>query len=307
MSNHDKNLDLVSSKTGLVILTVAYNSKSSIGVLGASLTTQSTKPLLWLIVDNSPINYPLNPHLVGSIGKMINIRLITGEEGAGFAAGCNRGLQWLADWGWQGWVWLLNPDATLVQKGIIANLIKISQHLPEKALLGTAVYDLKGNLERSAGWISSGLNFRKHTITANRTRTKSRSLLTKVDWLSGCSILLKPSFHSPPPRFDEQFPLYYEDLDFCLRQAAHGTAILWTDAISIQHQRAGGSDTPSQRRLRLSTISYLRYLQRHHPHLQLYLRSLRLLSLTLLRLPIQPRRSLAVLQGLWEATTVPIL
>lgn len=241
-------------------------------------------------------------------GEALNIHLISGKEGSGFGSGCNLGLQWLADNEWDSWVWILNPDVILSEGNELARLNRIQRDLPNQAIVGTAVRNSNGTPEESAGWIDTGLCFRKRATVSlsNEDYIHNTSTLVNVDWVSGCNMLLKPSSHSSPPRFDEQFPLYYEDLDFCLRQAQNGSSILWTDAITIHHERGGGSQTPSQRRLRLSTIGYIRFLQRHRPRWQLHLRSARLLGLALLRLPFQPKLRIAVLQGWWEAIRLPI-
>ena len=62
--------------------------------------------------------------------------------------------------------------------------------------------------------------------------------------------------HQPPARFDPCFPLYYEDMDLCLRLAQQGAPVLWLPQPVIGHQRGEGSLTPSSRRLELSTTSY---------------------------------------------------
>ncbi len=49
------------------------------------------------------------------------------------------------------------------------------------------------------------------------------------------------------------------------------------------------------------TVSYLRFLRRHRPGWVLALRNLRLLLMTLLRLPVRRKRSWATLVALVEA------
>jgi N-acetylglucosaminyl-diphospho-decaprenol L-rhamnosyltransferase len=302
-----KPLEAPQENRDLAILTVAYKSDHSLIKLASSIAKQSIKPAAWLIVDNSPANLRLNPECLQLCGETIKIHVLTGQEDAGFAAGCNTGLQWLDEQKWAGWAWLLNPDTIFCDDNTIAKIIRDQHGFPVNALIGTAVRDSNGELEQSAGWINQGLNFRKQRISqANLPDPESASTIIDVNWLSGCSMLLQPAILKQSPRFDEQFPLYYEDLDFCLRQAAHGIGVVWSNVVTVQHQRGEGSRTPSQRRLRLSTVGYLRFLQRHRPRWQLYLRSLRLLIMAFGRLPVQPRRALAVLQGWWEAMRYPI-
>ena len=119
-----------------------------------------------------------------------------------------------------------------------------------------------------------------------------------MDWLSGCSLILCPTAHQPPARFDPGYPLYYEDLDLSRRLAASGAPLLWLPAPELGHHRGEGSRTPSSRRLHLSTRSYCRYLHQHCALWVQVLRLLRLLLTALLRLPLQPRRGWAVLSGI---------
>ena len=87
-------------------------------------------------------------------------------------------------------------------------------------------------------------------------------------------------------------------MDLCLRLAHQGTPVLWLPQPVIVHRKGTGSVAPGARRLQLSTLSYLRFLRRYSPGWVVALRSLRLLLLSLLRLPLRPRRSLAVLQAM---------
>ena len=119
----------------------------------------------------------------------------------------------------------------------------------------------------------------------------------ELDWLSVCSLCLRPTAHDPSARFDPTFPLCYEDMDLCLRLKRQGAPILWLPRPVVVHQRGEGSRVGSGRRLRLSTISYLRFLRRHCPGWVLAIRSLRLVLKNLLMLPLRPRRSLAALMA----------
>jgi hypothetical protein len=74
--------------------------------------------------------------------------------------------------------------------------------------------------------------------------------------------------------------------------------VLWLPHPAVVHRRGTGSAAPGPRRVRLSTLSYLRFLRRHCPAWVFALRAGRLLLLSLLRLPRAPRRSQAALGGL---------
>ncbi|MCX5931255.1 MAG: glycosyltransferase family 2 protein [Cyanobacteria bacterium] len=290
-----------------MVLSVAYHSLDALQQLGTDLARQSLSPIRWLVVDNSPLSAPLRVSDLSraSCGPELELELVAGSEGDGFGAGCNRGFEHLARRGWGGWIWLLNPDTALPAGDELERLSLALARLSPLALLGTAVRSGSGELEPSGGWIDPGAHFRRRRVSAASAADSSGSATGTVPlhWLSGCSLLMRPSAHSPPARFDPAFPLYYEDMDLCLRLAAAGAPVLWWPALAVTHQRGAGSHTPSERRQRLSTLSYLRFLRRHRPGWVLALRSLRLLLMTLLRLPGRPKRSWATLVAMAAAMT----
>lgn len=282
----------------VAIVSVAYNSQGPLKSLAVDLGRQGHAPLRWLIVDQAPCSAPVAPTELQPLLGAVELVLLPGEEGHGFAAGCNHALDWLQQRGYERWIWLLNPDTSLPRGDELARLASLLAEQDQKAVVGTAVRLSDGRLEPSGGWISPGLNFRQRHL--NQSYCEIRTSLA-LDWLSGCSLLMKPSAHCPPARFDPRFPLYYEDLDLCLRLKRGGAQVLWMPEIVVLHQRGKGSRTSSSRRLQLSTISYLRFLRRYTAPRVVRLRSLRLLIHTVLRLPLQPRRGFAVLRGFRQA------
>ncbi len=292
----------------LVVVTVAYHSGAVLAALAADLSAQSEPAEAWLVVDNSPVSARLDPvplAAAASGGAPLPVRRLEGREGDGFGAGCNRALEALEQESWQGWVWLLNPDAALPRGDELAQLRQRLRQLPQRALVGTAVADGRGDYEASGGWFDRGFNFRGRRLEPASAIAADPEQPVAVDWLSGCSLALRPAAHRSAPRFDAGFPLYYEDMDLCLRLGRQGAPVLWLSAPAIVHRKGTGSAAPGPRRLQLSSLSYLRFLRRHCPGWVVAVRVLRLLLLTLLRLPLHPRRSLAVLGAMLTVLREP--
>jgi len=278
----------------LVVVSVAYHSQGPLTSLAVDLGQQLNAPLAWLVVDNAPLSAPLDPLALQAQLGDVPLQLLRGQEGSGFAAGCNTAFAALQRQGHRGWVWLLNPDTRLQEPDAVAQLHAALQVLEPRTLVGTAVRDEEGALEPSGGWLDPGLRFRRRRLMPAHATAADP---VPVDWLSGCSLLLQPTAHEPPARFDPAYPLYYEDMDLCCRLAAAGAPVLWLPQLEVLHQRGEGSRTPSTRRLQLSTRSYCRFLQQHCPLWVRLLRLGRLLLGALLRAPLQPRRALAVWRG----------
>ena len=278
----------------LVVVSVAYHSQSPLASLACDLGRHQGGISRWIVVDQAPESAPLDPGPLRRQLGPVPLLVLQGEQDAGFGAGCNRAFDYLQQAGHSGWIWLLNPDTSLPQGDEAHRLVEALGQLPSKAVVGTAVKDAIGEIEPSAGWIDPGLNFRCRKV--GRADSLHPEPL-RLDWLSGCSLLLQPTAHRPPARFDPSFPLYYEDIDLCLRLAQQGAPVLWLPQPVVQHQRGDGSVTPSSRRLELSTTSYLRFLRRHCSPWVTQLRQLRLVLSVLLR----PRRSGAIWRGFRRA------
>lgn len=73
------------------------------------------------------------------------------------------------------------------------------------------------------------------------------------DYLVGCALLLKRTLLERVGLFDERFsPIYYEDLDLCLRAQKAGFRLLLVPSAHVWHRGAasvGGFGTPRQRYL----------------------------------------------------------
>ena len=278
----------------LVVVSVAYHSQSPLASLACDLGRHQGGISRWIVVDQAPESAPLDPEPLRRHLGPVPLLVLKGQQGDGFGAGCNRAFDYLQQAGHSGWIWLLNPDTALPQGDEAQQLLQALGQLPPQAVVGTAVQDARGEIEPSAGWIDPGLNFRCRKVgRADSLRPEP----LRLDWLSGCSLLLQPTSHRPPARFDPCFHLYYEDMDLCLRLAQQGAPVLWVPQPAVQHQRGDGSVTPSSRRLELSTTSYVRFLRRHCSPWVTQLRQLRLLLSALLR----PRRSGAIWRGFRRA------
>ena len=278
----------------LVVVSVAYHSQSPLASLACDLGRHQGGISRWIVVDQAPESAPLDPEPLRQQLGPVPLLVLKGQQGDGFGAGCNRAFDYLQQAGHTGWIWLLNPDTALPQGDEAQRLHEALGGLPPQAVVGTAVQDSTCEIEPSAGWIDPGLNFRRRKVGRAHA---SRLEPIPLDWLSGCSLLLQPTAHRPYARFDPYFPLYYEDMDLCLRLAKQGAPVLWLPQPVIGHQRGEGSLTPSSRRLELSTTSYVRFLRRHRRPWVTQLRQLRLVLSALLR----PRRAWAIWRGFRRA------
>jgi GT2 family glycosyltransferase len=88
---------------------------------------------------------------------------------------------------------------------------------------------------------------------------------TVLDWVAGCSMLIRRTVFDAIGLFDEGFFLYFEETDFCRRSAAAGFATAYVPASRVAH--VGSASTGSTNWKRYPSYwfeSRRRYFRKQH-------------------------------------------
>lgn len=170
------------------------------------------------------------------------VALQTFDENRGFAVAANAGIRAALDEGAEH-VFLLNNDA-FVEADTLARLLEASQRRPEHGLYGCKIYrDLDSQLLWCCG-VSLGWHF--NLCKLRGFRKPDRGLYDReevVDSLTGCGLLVRREVFESIGLFDEDYWVYAEDMDFCLRAGDVGYACLYVPAARLEHpgsQSTGG-------------------------------------------------------------------
>lgn len=215
-----------------------------------------------VVVDNGS---PTNP-VVAKLGKIPNLRLIRNRYNRGFARGVNTGAD-----GFNGeWLLLLNPDIT-VGEGFLDRVIdagEVSRNMyPNQGVVGFGMLDPEGSVQPSTGPFPALFNTLFRRILPRRFRKYHLTLPLdgKVDWASGCCLLITKACWSALGRFDPDFFLYYEDVDFCQRAVQGGWRIgLDRSVTAVHHHPLHRRRVPGH--LRVATRMALHtYTRKHWP------------------------------------------
>lgn len=135
--------------------------------------------------------------------------IVESETNVGFAAGVNTGLRMVA----QGsWVLLLNPDAYFPGEAIDA-LVQEAQDRQLDVLSPRVVWS---GTDRT--WFDGGfLDRRRGIVDDSRDRNDD-----ECPFISGCVMLLSPKAIASVTPLREEYFMYWEDADLCLRAWAQG-------------------------------------------------------------------------------------
>ena len=168
------------------------------------------------------------------------VRALCLPRNLGFAAGCNRGIQ--ASQGDA--VLLLNPDAEATA-GSVDALIGALLASPRTAVVGGLLVGRDGLPQRRyapARFPTLADLMRFVMLPGNRrgTATPPGAVPSQVEQVAGACLLVRRAVADQVGGFDEGFaPVWFEDVDFCLRVHQAGHDILHHPGATFVHQGGG--------------------------------------------------------------------
>jgi GT2 family glycosyltransferase len=176
----------------------------------------------------------------------------------GFAYGNNKALEKiLSDPVVPEFIWLLNPDTT-VKKDACHPLVKFLQENKEVGIAGSRLEDPDGTAQVSAFRDSSVMG---ELLNALRLGVFDRIFIrwlvapaeipsgsTKVDWVAGASMMMKSEMFRQVGLFDEEYFLYFEEVDFIVRAREKGWTCWYVPESRVVHLVGGASGISDTRK-----------------------------------------------------------
>ena len=176
-------------------------------------------------------------------------QFVRSETNGGFAAGNNLGFHTVKAEAYL----LFNSDARVVN-GSIAQLLQIMKNNPRAGLIGPRLEGPDGEPQISCFRYRSPLT---EFVAAAATGPVSR-LLRSVDvgievcdepseppWVSFAGVVIRHDVIDQIGPMDEEFFMYFEDIDYCRRARRAGWKVLHDPSARIIHLRGGTSSVKS--------------------------------------------------------------
>lgn len=182
---------------------------------------------------------------------------IKANENRGFAAGNNVALRYILKFGENNsFVWLLNND-TVVTRDCLRHLISYSDASPKTGILGNKLLYYH-NLDCIQG---VGGNFNTFTfipghIGEGLNADTAKESLQLIDYPIGASMFISYKFLDEVGMLNEDYFLYYEELDWAYRARNMGYTIDWCPDAVVYHKEGGtiGTSSDYKKKSRLSDI-----------------------------------------------------
>ena len=282
--------------TGFDVVIVNYNVTDHVIACIASLQHHPAISTI-TVVDNASRDNPVRL-LLGAP----KARLVRNTENQGFAAACNRG----AEFGSAPYIFFVNPDVRIPDDAVDSLVDAFND--PDVGIVGLRLLDEQGRPQPSIYRRPRPAHFFAHAIGWNRLTgvpapgAYSRARHEKnsrVDVVCGAVMAVRRSVFERLRGFDEQFFMYFEEVDFCLRAADTGTGVQYVAHATAVH--TGGAATGSDPAARLFHAQRSRLLF-GRKHFSLY--SQVLLALTTLIVEPAARVAHSLLTGNWRGVSV---
>jgi len=201
-------------------------------------------PIEVIVVDNASAD----GSAAAVAERFPQVRLIANSDNTGYAKGNNQALEAA-----QGaYILLLNPDVILPQGGL-ERAIAFMEQTPGAGALGVKQVHPDGALQRSVRgfptpaavfWEMIGLSRllpRSHVFGAYRMTWFDYAHVAEVDQPMGTFLLLRREALERVGLLDEAFPIFFNEVDWCLRCKRAGWKIYFTPDVEILHY--GGAST----------------------------------------------------------------
>ncbi len=233
--------------------------------LGASPALRSGAAEV-VIVDNHSPAHPL----ARKLRRLDGVSLRRWDRNHGFAQAVNEACRLSRG----DWFLLLNPDMTL-SEGFLDAALALAERLetgdPRAGIIGFHLRNSDGSHQLSSGpfptFVATLLR-----LALPRSRRKHQALRSAqrcpVPWVTGCGLLVRRACLEDLHGLDEDYFLYYEDVDLCLRARRRGWTVWYEPNLAvIHHHPLHSRAVPAALRL-VTRHSLLTYAAKHWPGLQ---------------------------------------
>ena len=216
-----------------------------------------------VIVDN---HSPADP-LAAKLRRLPGVSLRRWDRNHGFARAVNEGCRLSRG----DWFLLLNPDMTLSEgflDGVLALANQLDNDDPRAGIVGFHLRNSDGAQQLSTGPFPSLISTLLR-LALPRSRRKYHAPRSPdrghVPWVTGCCLLVKRACLQDLHGLDEEYFLYYEDVDLCLRAGRRNWSV-WYDPnlVVIHHHPLHSRAVPAALRL-VTRHSLLTYCAKHWP------------------------------------------
>jgi N-acetylglucosaminyl-diphospho-decaprenol L-rhamnosyltransferase len=250
----------------LSVVIVSYNVMDYVEACLSSIKENlSSSAVETIVIDNASTDG--SPDMIRE--NFPWAKLIKNHRNLGYSRANNQGIKEAEG----EFILLLNPDTV-----ILPNAINILQNElrndPTIGAVGPLLFSSENRFQVSFGMeISFFHEFLQKSVLNNYFRRKLKKMKEKreVGWLSGACLLTRKSILEKAGLFDEDFFLYFEDIDLCRRIRKRGRKLILVPEAKVYHAEGGSAAKLKKSSLYHYRKSQLLYYKKHGSWLSIFL------------------------------------
>ncbi|EKD58954.1 MAG: hypothetical protein ACD_56C00020G0009 [uncultured bacterium] len=212
---------------GISVIIVNYQSQQFLADCLLTLQKNFNEKIVEIIIVNNDSNRLSESFIANNP----TLKIINLPSNQGFSKACNHG----ANVAKGEILFFLNPDTQIIS----ADPAVIIKHLntPQTGIIAPKLVSLNGEVQPwSAGKSINPLSLIKNNLGIIESKSVwENASLSSVDWVSGAAFLISKKLFLSIGGFDQNFFMYFEDVDFCQRIKGAGYNILRLPDFSVLH------------------------------------------------------------------------
>jgi len=222
------------------------------------------------------------------------------KKNRGFAGGNNLGIKQALKKGTD-YILLLNNDITISQPDFLKKLVEVGESDKKVGILGPVIY--KGQEIHFAGGKVNWLYTKGRHITKSKVKSQKSKV---VDYITGACLLIRREVIEKIGLMDEDYFLYCEDVDWCLKARRRGFECRVVLESRINHKVSSSAKTESFSYIYYHYRNGLLLAKRNAPFfikILAYLNSFWVFAKQIIKLIILPKKKIwakAIMRGIGD-------
>lgn len=231
------------------VLIVNYNTSDLVKKCIESLLSQQDIQFEIIVVDNNS-----HDNSVATLQQFTpRITFVANKDNKGFGKANNQAFALSKG----RYIFMLNPDALCLTVKDLYHAVQFMDKHPELGLAGTRIFNENQQLEQTVYY---------HYPRQKQTRVNFSDLPGEIATVLGASMLTTREVFARVKGFDEDFFLYGEETDLCLRIRQAGFGIGYCESVTVQHVgSASEKGNPREEIMRKKKAGKLLFYRKHYP------------------------------------------
>lgn len=228
-----EGMDIIMKK--LAILICNYNKKDYILKCISSVLESSYKEMDIYVVDNASTDDSVKV-ISSTFGNKIT--LIENKENLGGSGGFNTGIKYVLNLGYK-YIYLLDNDV-IIDKFAVQNLVDYLELHSNTGAVGSRIYSLDN--PRIVQEFGSNIDFDNFDIKLMNNGImdlKYREESMECDYIAACSALFRVDALKKIGTIDENYFIYWDDIDLCYRLKLAGYNVVAISNSKVWHKGGG--------------------------------------------------------------------